>query len=158
MKMKLMVMVVLAAAMIGGGAGAALAGHGPGGEFGGPPPGMEMGSDSFEGRMAKALKLTDVQQSQIKTLLDAEREQVKQFIVKMQESRKLLVQAAEATTFDEAAVRALAVDQAATETELIVSRAKVQNQVYALLTTEQRELLKNLRPDMDRQPPPTSDK
>jgi len=158
MKMKLMVMVVLAAAMIGGGTGAALAGHGPGGEFGGPPPGMEMGSDSFEGRMAKALKLTDVQQSQIKTLLDAEREQVKQFIVKMQESRKLLVQAAEATTFDEAAVRAIAVDQAATETELIVSRTKVQNQIYALLSTEQRELLKNLRPDMDRQPPPTSDK
>ena len=158
MKMKLMVMVVLAAAMIGGGTGAALAGHGPGGEFGGPPPGMEMGSGNFEGRMAKVLKLTDAQQSQIKTLLDVEREQVKQFIVKMQESRKLLVQAAEATTFDEAAVRALAVDQAATETELIVSRAKVQNQIYALLTTEQRELLKNLRPDMDRQPPPTSDK
>ena len=158
MKMKLMVMVVLAAAMIGGGTGAALAGHGPGGEFGGPPPGMEMGSDSFEGRMAKALKLTDVQQSQIKTLLDAERERVKPFIVKMQESRKLLVQAAEATTFDEAAVRAIAVDQAATETELIVSRTKVQNQIYALLSTEQRELLKNLRPDMDRQPPPTSDK
>ena len=158
MKMKLMVMVVLAAAMIGGGTGAALAGHGPGGEFGGPTPGMEMGSDSFEGRMAKALKLTDVQQSQIKTLLDAERERVKPFIVKMQESRKLLVQAAEATTFDEAAVRAIAVDQAATETELIVSRTKVQNQIYALLSTEQRELLKNLRPDMDRQPPPTSDK
>ena len=158
MEMKLIVMVVLAAAMIGGGTGAALAGHGPGGEFGGPPPGMEMGSDSFEGRMAKALKLTDVQQSQIKTLLDAEREQVKQFIVKMQESRKLLVQAAEATTFDEAAVRALAVDQAATETELIVDRTKVQNQIYALLTTEQRELLKNLRPDMDRQPSPISDK
>jgi len=158
MKMKLMVMVVLAAAMIGGGTGAALAGHGPGGEFGGPPPGMEMGSDSFEGRMAKALKLTDVQQSQIKTLLDAERERVKPFIVKMQESRKLLVQATEATTFDEAAVRAIAVDQAATETELIVSRAKVQNQIYALLTTEQRELLKNLRPDMDRQSPPISDK
>ena len=150
MKMKLMVMVVLAAAMIGGGTGAALAGHGPGGEFGGPPPGMEMGPGSFEGRMAKALKLTDVQQSQIKTLLDAEREQVKPLVVKMQESRKPLVQAAEATTFDEAAVRAIAVDQAATETELIVSRTKVQNQIYALLSTEQRELLKNLRPDMDR--------
>ena len=150
MKMKLMVMVVLAAAMIGGGTGAALAGHEPGGEFCGPPQGMEMGPGSFEGRMAKALKLTDVQQSQIKTLLDAEREQVKPLIVKMQESRKLLVQAAEATTFDEAAMRALAVDQAATETELIVSRTKVQNQIYALLTTEQRELQKNLRTNMDK--------
>jgi protein CpxP len=153
MKKKLMVTVVLAAAMIGGGSGAALAGNGPGGGFGWAPPGMEMGSGNFEGRMAKVLKLTDAQQSQIKTLLDAEREQIKPLIDKMQESRKLLTQAAEATTFDEAAVRALAVDQATTETELIVSRTKVQNQIYALLTTEQRELLKNLRPEMDRRPP-----
>ena len=156
MKMKLMVTVVLAAAMIGGGTGAALAG--PGGNFEGLPPGMEMGPGSFEVRMAKALKLTDTQQSQIKTLLDAEREQVKPLIDKMRESRKLLVQTAEATTFDEAAVRAVAVDQATTETELIVSRTKVQNQIYALLTAEQRELQKNLRTAMERQPPPTSDK
>lgn len=143
MKMKLM--VVLAAALIGGGSGAALAGNGPGDGFGVPPPGMEMWMGNFEGRMAKALKLTDTQQSQIKTLLDAEREQVKSLIDKMQESRKLLMQAAETTTFDEAAIRAIAVDQATTETELIVSRTKVQNQIYALLTTEQRESQKNLR-------------
>ena len=59
------------------------------------------------------------------------------------------MQTAEATTFDEAAVRALAVDQATTATELIVFRTKVQNQIYALLTTEQRELQKNLRTNMD---------
>jgi periplasmic protein CpxP/Spy len=158
MEMKLIVIVVLAAAMIGNGTGAALAGPGPGGDFGGPLPGMEMEAGSFEGRMAKALKLTDTQQSQIKTILDAEREQDKTLIDKMHESRKLLMQAAEATTFDEAAARVLAVDQAATETELVVSRTKVQSQIYALLTTEQRELLKNLRPDMDRQSPPPSDK
>ena len=149
MEMKLIVMVVLAAAMIGCGTGAALAGPGPGGDFRGPLPGIEMVSGRFEGRMAKALKLSDTQQSQIKTILDAEREQDKTLIDKMYESRKLLMQAAEATTFNEAAVRALAVDQATTATELIVSRTKVQNQIYALLTTEQRELQKNLRTNMD---------
>ena len=151
MEMKLIVMVVLAAAMIGCGTGAALAGPGPGGDFRGPLPGIEMVSGRFEGRMAKALKLTDTQQSQIKALLDAEREQVKPLIEKMQESRKMLMQAAKATTFDEAAVRGIAVDQAPTETELIVSHTKVQNQIFALLTAEQRDLLINFRPDLDRQ-------
>jgi len=157
MKRKLMVTVVLAVAMIGGGTGAVLAGYGPGGSFGGPPPGREMGPGNFEGRMAKVLKLTDVQQTQIKALLDAEREQVMPLIDKMQESRKLLMQAAEATNFDEAAVRAIAVDQAKIETELTVSRIRVHSRINALLTQDQRELAKNLRPDMERQPPPTPD-
>lgn len=153
MKKKLMVTVVLTAAMIGGGTGAVLAGCGPGGGFGGPPPGMEMGPGDFEGRMAKVLKLTDVQQKQIKALLDAEREQVKPLFDKMHKSRKLLMQTADATVFNEAAVRVLAADQAKIETELIVSRIKVQSRINALLTPEQRELQKNLRPDMDPQPP-----
>lgn len=152
MKRKLMVTVVLAAAMIGGGTGAVLAGYGPGGGFGGPPPGSEMGSGGFEGRMAKVLKLSDAQQSQIKTILDAEREQLKPLFDKLHESRKLLMQAAETTVFDEAAVRDLAAGQAQIETELIVSRTRAQTRINALLTPEQRELLKNLRPDTDRRP------
>jgi Spy/CpxP family protein refolding chaperone len=156
MKRKLMVTVVLAAAMIGGGSVAVLAGHGPGGECGGPPTGAERGAENFEARMAKILKLTDVQQSKIKTLRDAEREQVKPLFDKMQESKKLLTQAAEAAAFDEAAVRALASEQSKIEAELIVSRTKVQNRINALLTPEQRELAKNLRPDTERRPLPLS--
>lgn len=153
MKKKLMVTVVLAAAMIGGGSGAVLAGHGPGGGLGGRPPGMEMGPGGFEGRMAKVLKLSDAQQNQIKAVNDAEREQVKPLLDKMHESRKLLMQAAEATVFDEAAVRAMAAEQARIEAELTVSRIRVQTQINALLTADQRELQKNLRPDFDRRPP-----
>lgn len=154
MKRKLMVTVVMAAAMIGGGSGTVLAGHGPGGECGGPPHGAERGTENFEARMAKVLKLTDAQQGQIKTLRDAEREQVKPLFDKMQESRKLLTQATEAAAFDEAAVRALASEQSKIKTELIVSRTKLQNRINALLTPEQRELAKNLRPDTDRRQPP----
>jgi Spy/CpxP family protein refolding chaperone len=157
MNRKLVLTVVLASAMIGGGSGAVLAGHGPGGEFGGPPPGAERGVENFEARMAKILKLTDAQQSKIKAFRDAERKQLKPLFDKMHESRKLLVQATEATTFDEAAVRALASEQSKIKTELIVSRAKVQNQINALLTPEQRELAKNLRPDTDLRPLPISE-
>ncbi|MFA7061923.1 MAG: Spy/CpxP family protein refolding chaperone [Pedobacter sp.] len=147
MNKKMIVMALLAATIIGGGAGAVLAGHGPGGEFGGPPPGIEMGPGGFEGRMAKVLKLTETQQSQIKAVFDTERDLVKSLFDKMHESRKQLMLLAEATVFDEATVRSIAHEQATTETELIVSRTRVQNKISGLLTQEQRELLKNLRPE-----------
>jgi Spy/CpxP family protein refolding chaperone len=145
MKRKLMVVITLAAAMIGGGTGAVLAGYGPGGGFDGPPPHMGMGGG--EERMAKILKLTETQQSQIKTVLDTERELVEPLFGKMHESRKLLMQAAETTVFDEAAVRAIASDQASIETELTVSRTRAHSRINALLTPEQRELMKNLGPE-----------
>jgi Spy/CpxP family protein refolding chaperone len=147
MNTKLIVMAILATSIIGGGTGAVLAGHGPGGEFSGPPPGMEMGPGGFEGRMAKILKLTETQQNQIKAVFDTEHDLVKPLFDKMHESRNKLISLAEATPFDEAAVRIIANEQAITETELIVSRTRVQNKINGLLTHEQRELLKNLRPE-----------
>ena len=147
MNMKMIVMALLTAIIIGGGTGAVLAGHGPGGEFGGPPQGMEMGPGGFEGRMAKILKLTETQQNQIKAVFDTEHDLVKPLLDKMHESRKQLMSLAEATVFDEAAVRSIAQEQAVTEVDLIVSRARVQNKINGLLTQAQRELLKNLRPE-----------
>ena len=147
MKKNLIATVVLAAAMICGGTTAVLAGHGPMPGFGGPPPGMERGAENFEARMAKILKLTEAQKSQIKALLDTEREQVKPLFDKMHESREQLKQAADATVFDEAIVRALAVAQTQIEVELIVSHTRTINKINALLTAEQRELLSNLKPE-----------
>ncbi|MFZ4440517.1 MAG: Spy/CpxP family protein refolding chaperone [Syntrophales bacterium] len=147
MKRKLMVTMVLVAAMIGGGASAVLAEHRPMPGFGGPPPGMERGMENFELRMAKILKLTAAQKTQIMALLDAEREQAKPLFDKLHESREQLKQAAEASFFDETAVRAIAVAQAQIEVELIVSHTRTINKVNALLTSEQRELLANLLPE-----------
>jgi len=146
MNKKIIVMALLAA-IIGGSTGAVLAGHGPGGEFGGPPPGMQMGPGGFEGRMAKILKLTETQQNQIKSVFDTEHDLVKPLFDKMHKTRKQLMSLTDASVFDEAAVRIIANEQATTETELIVSRARVQNKINGLLTQEQRELLKNLRPE-----------
>jgi Spy/CpxP family protein refolding chaperone len=97
--------------------------------------------------MAKILKLTETQQNQIKAVFDSERDLVKPLFDKMHENRKQLMLLAEATAFDEAAVREIAAEQAATEVELIVSRTRVQNKINGLLTQAQRELLKNLRPE-----------
>ena len=149
MNRKLMVTMVMAAALMSGGTGVVMAGQGPPLDFGGPPPGRENGPGSvkFEARMARILKLTEAQQTQIKALLDAEREQVAPLFDKMHESREKIKQTAEANVFDEVAVRALAVAQTQIEVELIVSHTRTLNKVNALLTSDQRELLSNLRPE-----------
>ena len=115
--------------------------------FGGPPPGMERGAENFEARMVKILKLTDTLKTQIKAILDAERESVEPLREKMHQSREQLKQLADATVFDEAAVRARAVAQSQIEVELIVSHTRTLNKVNALLTPDQRELLANLLPE-----------
>ena len=147
MRGKLMITAAVVAALIGVGTPAVQAERGPMPGFGGPPPGMARGGEIFEARMAKVLKLTDTQQSQIKALVDAEREQLSPLMERMHDSREQLKQAADATVFDEAVVRALAVTQSQIEVELIVSHTRTRNRVNALLTAEQRELLANLMPE-----------
>lgn len=148
--MKKLIVAIAVIAVISGGARGVLAGYMPGGECG-PPPEAGMNPGGFLPRMAKVLKLTDDQQSQIKVILDAEREQIRPFLDKMHEGRKLLIAAGE-TTFDEASVRSTASAISQIETELTVIRVRTQSQIYALLTAEQRELAKNLRPDMEQRP------
>ena len=72
MKKKLMVTVVLTAALIGGGTGAVLAACGRRGGFGVLATGMELEEGNFEGHLAKVLTLTNAQHKQIKTLLVAQ--------------------------------------------------------------------------------------
>ncbi|MFH1026776.1 MAG: Spy/CpxP family protein refolding chaperone [Pseudomonadota bacterium] len=148
MKLKLMTAIVLTSALLGGGAGAVLAGFEPlGAGFAPPPHGPEPRSGQFDGRMAKILKLSTQQQQLIKEILDAEMVQIKPLLDKMHESRQLLMQAADVLVFDEAVVREIAAGQAKIETELIVSRISVRSQINNLLTAEQRELEKSLRPE-----------
>ena len=83
----------------------------------------------------------------IRDSLDAERESVEPLREKMHQNREQLKSLADATVFDEAAVRALAVAQSQIELELIVSHTKTLNKINVLLTPDQRELLINLMPE-----------
>jgi Spy/CpxP family protein refolding chaperone len=145
MKGKLMTAMILTALLTTGAAYS----MGPGG------PGRGGGPDLT--KLATVLKLTQSQQTQIQSIQDAERSQIKTLLGTMKEKRDQLRKAGEGTTFDEAAVRALATAVAQQETELAVARVKAQTQVNAILTAEQREMLKSLRPDHDRRPPPDAD-
>jgi Spy/CpxP family protein refolding chaperone len=70
------------------------------------------------------------------------------------DKRDQLREVSEGTSFDETFVRSLAAGIADAEIELAVSRTKVQTQINTILTVEQRELLKSLRPEPGRRPSP----
>jgi Spy/CpxP family protein refolding chaperone len=107
--------------------------------------------------MATELKLTVAQQSKILAIQDAEHNKMESLFDAMKEKRQQLRQAGEGTSFDESAVRTLATAVAQQEVEVSVARVKTQTQVNAVLTAEQREQLKALRPDHDRRSPPEAD-
>ncbi len=106
------------------------------------------GARHFLNRLAKKLGLTADQKKQIGALLKAEREQNGPTMQKLAEGRRRMDRAAEATTFDEAAVKTLAANQATLLQEMMVNRARTRHQIDALLTPEQREKAAKLRERM----------
>jgi len=108
--------------------------------------GKGMGPGRHFARMARDLDLTAEQKGQIKTILDAEREKSAPIRKQIADNRDKLRNLAEKEPFDEAAVRRLAAEQEKTRTELAVARARAMNRVHALLTPEQREKARKLRP------------
>ena len=121
----------------------AVQGPPPGGR-GGPPGGIDM-------RILMQLDLTDAQQEQIKALLDQQRTESQPYQEQLWQAREAMQAAVEADTFDEAAVRGLAVAEGQATTELSVIRARTGAAIYKLLTTEQRAQLTELR--QRRRPP-----
>ena len=120
---------------------------------GGPSGGrMGKGSGRHFARLAKALDLTDAQKEQVKAILETEREKVAPLRQTLGETREKIRQAVEAKPFDEAAVRSLAASQNETRTELVVSRARVKSQIFALLSPEQQERAKKFRPWGEKRP------
>jgi protein CpxP len=153
MKRQIIIGTLLAATLAGGSYGAWEVNAAPArsGKAGKEGRGMrgEMSPEKRLARMTKVLGLSDAQQAEIKAIFTAEREKNAPFIEKMIEYRKQLHDAARAATFDEAGVRSIATSQATVGSELTVSRVRVQHQINAVLTPEQRELLVKLRPTME---------
>lgn len=140
--------------------------QGPGGQGGqgrmGPGPGMRGGPGGpggpgggmfgMIGPELQALDLADAQQTQVKAILQAHRDEQQAVGEKMRAARKALNDAIAADTFDEAIIRTKAADVAALEADSAVLQAKVYAAVYALLTPEQIAKLKQLRSQMSDRP------
>lgn len=142
MKKSLLVIAALAAALVGGlffQASHLNAAYGD-------SPRMEQGErperdgTRFLARMTKTLDLSAEQQEKIKAIMDEHRAKVAPLRQSLDENRDKLRQVTKADTFDEAAIRTLAAGQAAAKTELTVERARMKNQIHAVLTPEQRKV------------------
>jgi len=90
-------------------------------------------------KMAALLELSDAQKEQIEGLHNQRWQNQQQKREQMQTARQELREARQATPFNEADFRAKAAKQAELKTEMMVERAKMKAELYAILTPEQQE-------------------
>ena len=90
------------------------------------------------GMMTDYLDLTEAQQAQVKQIFATEKPTMMPLVQQLHQTRQQLRQLEQSNTFDENKVRALASQQAQTLTELTVEKAKVANQIFNILTPDQK--------------------
>ena len=90
------------------------------------------------GMMMRGLDLTEEQKGQFKSIREASRSKVQPIREALKANRQKLHEMTKSGTFDEATVTALANEQAGLSAQLMVERARVQSQTFALLTDEQK--------------------
>ena len=118
--------------------------QGPGGFRGrGPMAGPRAGLP------LEALNLTDAQREQVRQLMQQHREQTRPLVDRLRAAHEAQRQAVEAIPADEARIRAATGERAAVEAELAVHRARLQADVYALLTPEQQQRAQQLRAERE---------
>jgi periplasmic protein CpxP/Spy len=106
-----------------------------------PPPGMG-GLD----HQLRDLDLTQDQVQQLKALRDAARTASDPYEEQVGKAEKGIREAIESASFDEDAVRTLATAQSKAIAELRIIQARTDAAILKLLTAEQREQLKAMRP------------
>lgn len=109
------------------------------------------GPDGHWDLLAKVLELSDDQNTKIKALMEKEHETMGKFRQSMDEGRKAMDDLAMSDEFDAAKAKTLADKQAKKLSEMIMTKVQLQNQIFAVLTPEQRILAKRIRPLL--QPP-----
>lgn len=99
----------------------------------------------YRGRLFEGLALSDAQSSKIDNLMALNQERLRPLREQLQWQRRLLREAIESQPFDEALVRFQAQEIAKVQTELLVARAYLVNQLLGILTEEQKTQLSELR-------------
>ena len=89
-------------------------------------------------KMAKELNLTEAQQQQVKTILQAERAKIQPTMQQLRQNEQA-ENAVITGQFDEAKARDFAQKQAAFMTDMMVEKERTKSQIYALLNPEQRQ-------------------
>jgi Spy/CpxP family protein refolding chaperone len=101
--------------------------------------GRGMDSESHVNRMVERLDLTKEQRDKVRTIVDKARPQTRDLHDKLSENRKQLRALTQQGTVMEGDIRKLADSQGKLIANKIVQRSKLQAEVNAVLTPEQRE-------------------
>ena len=113
-------------------------------------PGFGPGQRRAQAGLAlRALDLTEAQREQVRQLTVQHREQTRTLLDRLQTTQEARRKAVEAIPFSESQIRAAAQALAEVEAELAVQQARLQADVYALLTPEQQTRLQTMRAERD---------
>jgi protein CpxP len=118
------------------------------GKGGGSGRGNGRGKGGHIMRMLMDLDLTDAQMTEVSSIMKEQCSDKKANREKMRELMKAKKDLVMTESFDEAAVRKNAEDVAAMQVEMMVKKAKVHNQIFNVLTDEQKAKLKTKMAEM----------
>jgi protein CpxP len=138
--------VAVVLALIAGGAAYAQDAQpgGPRGRGAGVGPG---GPGAF--MTLRGLDLSDAQREQVRQLTEQNRQQMQSLIGRMRAAQDARRKAVEAVPFNESQVRDAMKDLAEVEADLAVAEARLQADVYGLLTADQQQRLQKLRAERE---------
>ncbi len=95
--------------------------------------------------MLRGLDLTDEQKAQVKSIREAKKTAVAPLRDAMKANRQKLQEATANGAFDEAAISAIAAEHGNLAAQMLVARTKVQSQVFAILTDEQKAKMAEMK-------------
>lgn len=97
----------------------------------------------------RQLDLTEAQRTQIRQLAEGHRSEVRPLMERLRSAATARRQTMEAAPVDEARIRAAVEEFARVQADLAVQQARLQSEIYALLTPEQQERAQQLRAERD---------
>jgi Spy/CpxP family protein refolding chaperone len=131
----------VAAVMAGLLAGGAAFAQGPGGRGGRGPGGFGAGG----GLPLRALDLTDAQQEQVRNLTQQYRTQNQETAHRLRAAQETQRKAVETLPVNEELIRSTTRELAEAQAEVAVQRARLQAEIFGLLTPQQQEEAKKLQ-------------
>ena len=93
----------------------------------------------------RGLDLSDAQKEQIRNIRQSHRDEVRAITERTRSARRGIDQASHGASVDEAAIRSQSTALAAAITDGAILRAKVNTQIFNVLTAEQQQKLNELR-------------
>jgi periplasmic protein CpxP/Spy len=146
---RVLVAAGLVAALAGGTAVAIAQAPQGGPGVNGPEHGRRGGPRGFGGPMGdfglRGIDLTDAQRDQLRTIMESHKAEFEQAGAKLREGHRGLAKAVEATSVDEAAIRAASTALASAMADEAILRAKVRVELNGILTAEQLQKLQERR-------------